>query len=158
MNNGNANFELVTINSALMEKQIVDEILDCNEETKQYGLVFNEKQALALAQTRTSALKENKRIEFKGGIVEKLILSFEDSPYISQDNFESILHELIDLFYEIKNSTWDMISDKDLIEFMKAAFNNECCGPVELLSGQVMRLSEHIHRGGNIKEFKLREN
>ena len=101
MNNGNANFELVTINSALMEKQIVDEILACNEETKQYGLVLNEKQALALAQTRTSSLKENKRIEFKGGIVEKLILSFEDSPYISQDNFESILHELIDLFLSL---------------------------------------------------------
>ena len=154
MNNGGTDFALVTINSIVDQKQMVEEILTCNSETKQYGLTLNEQQALALAKTRTSALKENKRIEFRGGIVNQLILSFKDSPYITQDNFESTLHELINLFYEIKNNTWEQISDTDLIEFMKLAFDNKCCGSMELLADEAVRLSEHIHRGGKLKEFK----
>lgn len=44
-------------------------------------MVLIEQQALALIKTRTNALKENKRIELNGGIVDKLILAFCDSPY-----------------------------------------------------------------------------
>lgn len=154
MNNGSTDFALSAINNIVAQKQIVDEILACNNETKQYGLVLNEQQALALAQTRTTALKEHKRIEFRGGIVNQLVLAFKDSPYITQDNFESTLHELINLFYEIKNSTWEQISDADLIEFMKESFDNKCCGSLELLADEAVRLSEHIHRGGKLKEFK----
>ncbi|MDO5541403.1 MAG: DUF6323 family protein, partial [Eubacteriales bacterium] len=72
MDNGNSDFVLVTISSALMERQAADKILACNENTQKYGLILNEQQALALAQTRTNALKENKRIEFNSGIVDKL--------------------------------------------------------------------------------------
>ena len=35
-------------------------------------------------------------------------------------------HELISLFYELKNNTWDRISDQALIAFMKNEFNNHC--------------------------------
>lgn len=154
MDDSNTNFALVTINSALMERQTVDKILACNRDTERYGLALSEQQALALAQTRISALKENKRIEFSGGIIDKLISSFCDSPYISQDNYEDTLHELINLFYDLKNNTWDTVSDDDIIEFMKNAFNNRCHGSLELLSGEALRLSEHIHCGKTIKTFK----
>lgn len=155
MDKGNSDFALVTLNSAIMERQAADKILACNEYTKKYGLVLNEQQALALAQTKTGALKENKRIEFNGGIVDKLISAFCDSPYISEDNYEDTLHELINLFYDLKNNTWDVVSDGDLIEFMKNAFNNCCYGSLELLSGEALRLSGHIHCGGSMKTFKL---
>lgn len=157
MNNSNLDFALVTISSALMERQAADKILACNENTKKYGLILNEQQALALAQTRTNALKENKRMEFNSGIVDKLISAFCDSSYISEDNYEDTLHELIGLFYDLKNHTWDMVSDCDLIEFMKNAFNSRCYGSLELLSDEALRLSEHIHCGGTIKTFKRKE-
>lgn len=154
MNNYNSDFSLVAMSGSLMEQQATDKILACNEEIGKYGLVLTEQQALALVQTRTSALKENKRIELNGGIVDKLVLAFCNSPYIDEDTFEDTLHELIGLFYDLKNNTWDTISDDDVIEFMKNAFNNRCHGSLELLSSEALRLSEHIHSGKTLKTFK----
>ncbi len=154
MNHYNSDFSLIAMNSSLMERQMADQILACNEKIEKYGLVLTEQQALALMQTRTNALKENKRIELNGGVVDKLILAFCDSPYIDQDNYEDTLHELISLFYDLKNNTWDTVSDDEVIGFMKDAFNNRCHGSLELLSGEALRLSEHIHRGRTIKTFK----
>lgn len=154
MNNYNSDFSLAAMSGSLMERQVTDKILACNKEIRKYGLVLTEQQALALTQTRTDALTDNKRIELNGGIVDKLILAFCDSPYIEKDNYEDILHELIHLFYDLKNNTWDTISDDDVIEFMKNAFNNRCHGSLELLAGEALRLSEHIHCGKTIKTFK----
>ncbi len=154
MNNYNSDFSLVAISSSLMEQQTADKILACNKEIGKYGLLLTEQQALALVQTRTNALKENRRIELNGGIVDKLILAFCNSPYIDKTNYEDTLHELINLFYELKNNTWNTISDDNIIEFMKKAYNNRCCGSLELLSSETLRLSKHIHCGGTIKTFK----
>lgn len=151
-------FSLVTINNEDMERRGVTEILACNGEIDKYGLSLNEEQALALVKTRTNALKETKRVEFGPGIIDKLILAFEDSPYVSQDIFEDVLHELINMFYDIKNGTWEKVSDDELIDFMKNAFNGCCAGSTQLLAGEAMRLTEHIHMGKKLSEFKLREN
>ncbi|MGN0317086.1 MAG: DUF6323 family protein [Lachnospira sp.] len=148
---------LVPINASLAEKQVMDKILLCNEDTKQYGLVLTERQALALSQTRTASLKENKRIEFGEGIVDKLIMAVCDSPYITQEIYEETLHELINLFYTLKNDTWDKVSDNDLIDFIRTAFNGCCHGSIDLLIEQSMRLTQHIHCGKNIKTFSLEE-
>lgn len=158
MNNYNSDFSLVAISSSLMERQATDKILACNEEIGKYGLALTEQQVLELVQTRTNALKENKRIELNGGIIDKLVLAFCNSPYIDKDTYEDTLHELIGLFYDLKNNTWDTISDDDVIEFMKNAFNNRCHGSLELLSGEALRLSEHIHCGKTIKTFKENPN
>lgn len=150
-------FALAAMDAALAERQVTDHILQCNKATEKYGLILTEHQALSLAQTRTTSLKENRRIEFGTGIVDKIIMAFCDSPYLSQENYEDTLHELISLFYELKNLTEDRVSDRDLMEFMKQAFDNGCRGSLELLSGEAMRLSEHIHCGGTIKIFRQNE-
>ena len=82
MNNYNLDFSLVAIGGSLTERQTTDKILACNEELRKHGLVLTEQQALELTQTRTNALKESKRIELNGSIVDKLILAFCNSPYI----------------------------------------------------------------------------
>lgn len=154
MNNYNLDFSLAAIGSSLIERQAAEKLLACNEELKKNGLSLTAQQALALTQTRMNALKENKRIELNGYIVDKLILAFCNSPYIYKDTCEDTFHELIHLFYDLKNNTWDTISDEDVIEFMKNAFNNRCHGSLELLSGEALRLSEHIHCGKTINTFK----
>ena len=154
MDNYKSNFALDTISSSLMEQQTADRIFACNEEIRKYGLVLTRQQVLALVQTRTNALKESKRIELNGGIVDKLILAFCDSPYIEKDTYTDVLQELICLFYDLKNNTWDTVPDDDIIQFLKSAFNTLCHGSLELLSGEALRLSEHIHCGKTIKTFK----
>lgn len=148
---------LVSIESSLLEQQIVDEILACNLETEKYGLTLNQYQAVLLTQTRSLALKESQRIELNGEIIVLLIEAFCDSPYVSQENDEDTLHELIELFYDLKNSTWDLVSDNDLIAFMKDSFNGFCYGSFELLYGEALRLSEHIHGGKSIQTFRSGE-
>lgn len=158
MDSSNSNFALAMLNSGLMEQEAVNQILICNEKTAQYGLVLSKQQAAALAQTRTAVLRETRRLELNGGILDKLILAFCDSPYITKENYEEILHELVVLFYDLKNSTGDAVSDDDCISFMKRGFNGRCCGALELLAGEAMKLTEHIHRGGTVKTFREDDN
>lgn len=141
----------ISINS---EESIKNKILICNKKIKRQDLVLNEKQAISLAKTYTRVLKDNKRIDLKGDIVDQLIIEFNDSPYIDKSNYEEILHDLISLFYELKNDTWDSISDDDLIKFMKNSFDYDCFGSMEMLYSKSMMLIEHIHAGHSLESFK----
>lgn len=113
---------------ALAERRTADRLLACNDVTMSYGLALTEQQALALAQTRTDALRETRRIERGDGIVGALIETFCTSPYILPENYEETLHELIGLFYTLKNDTHDRVSDGDLLAFLKTAFDGSCRG------------------------------
>lgn len=133
-------------------------IKKCNEYTSKYGLTLSDKQIISIVEKRKDALKENGRVEFRGGVVDKIIKEFCDSPYINQANYAETLYELIDIFYEYKNETRDLISDDDLIKFMKNAFDGICQGDLEYLSGTVMhKMRENLLNGKTIKYLEKRE-
>jgi len=129
-------FGIMDISSSLIEKQAVEEIAKCNEYTSRYGLTLSHRDAVELFETRTFALKSNGRIEFAGGIIDKIIRGFCDSPFLSMHNYCETLHELIEIFYFYKNETLDLLSDDDLLEFMKISFDSTCQGSLELLAGR----------------------
>lgn len=129
-------FEIISIYSSLIEKQAVEEIEKCNEFTSLFGLTLSRIDAVELVETRTLALKSSGRIEFGGGVIDKIIREFCDSPYISMHNYAEALHELTEMFYYYKNETLDLMSDDDLIKFMKNSFDGKCQGSLELLSGR----------------------
>lgn len=139
---------------ALAERRTADRILACNDVTMSYGLALTEPQALALAQTRTDALRETRRIEWGDGIVGALIETLCTSPYILPENYEETLYELIGLFYTLKNDTQDRVSDGDLLAFLKTAFDGSCRGSPDRLSGAALRLSAHIRRGRALETFR----
>lgn len=144
-------FEISVANNALLQKQAVNEIIRYNEITSRFGLMLTQKQALELVETRTIALKDTGRIEFGGGVIDKIIFEFCDSSYISMNNYEQTLHELIDIFYYYKNDTIDLISDDDLIKYMKKSFDGECHGSLELLSGrELYNLANNLRSGGTV--------
>lgn len=130
-------------------KQIeIASIKKCNEYTTQYGLILSDDQINNLLERRKDTLKETGRIEFREGIIDKLIKEFCDSPYINQENYAETLYELIEMFYEYKNETMDLITDDELIEFMKRSFDGICQGDLEYLSGTVMyRMRENLLSG-----------
>lgn len=130
-------------------KQIeITNIKKCNEYTSKYGLVLSDNQIGNLLERRKETLKETGRIEFREGIIDKLIKEFCDSPYIDQENYAETLYELIEMFYEYKNETMDLITDDELIEFMKKSFDGICQGDLEYLSGTVMyRMRENLLSG-----------
>lgn len=153
MNHYQQNQMMLLQNMSLMKKQSIDDIISCNQKTMAYGLSLTKQQALALMETRQNVLLKTKRLELKGNIIEQIIDALYDSPFVSKDNYEDILHELVELFYELKNETWDLISDHDLICFMKKSFNHECQGSLEILHDELSRLIEHVHLGGTINDY-----
>jgi hypothetical protein len=141
-------FELSLFSGALIEKQAVNEVMKCNDLTIKFGLALTEAQALALVETRAFTLRENGRIEFGGGVIDKIINEFSDSPYLYTSNYEETLHDLLATFYYYKNETLDLISDDDLIKFMKNAFDGICQGSIELLSGrELYNLARNLRFG-----------
>jgi hypothetical protein len=141
-------FELIPFASGLIQKQAVGEVIKCNDYTERFGLALTQAQAIELVETRSLSLRDNGRIEFGGGVIDKIIKEFCDSPYISMDNYAQTLHELIETFYYYKNETLDLISDDDLIKFMKSAFDGICQGSLDLLSSrELYRLAKNLRYG-----------
>ena len=141
-------FELMLFDNFLIEKQAVSEVLLCNTITADYSLVLSEEQALELVETRSYSLKNVGRIEFGGGIIEKVILSFANSPYISQYRYAEIVNELVEIFYYFKNETLDLISDDDLIGYMKKYFDGVCQGSLnQLKDRELERMAKNVRLG-----------
>ena len=139
---------IISIPQLLLTQQAHKEIIKCNEFTIEYGLKLSEEDTKSLVETRSEALSKNGRIEFRGGIVNKIIAEFCDSPYISQYNYVSTINELIEIFYYYKNETLDFISDDELIHIMKEFFDNSCQGSLELLQDrELYRVAHNIKYG-----------
>ena len=61
-----------------------------------------------------------------------------------------------DLFYEFKNETLDLLSDAELVSFIKQAFDGACAGSIDLLAWQALpALAQHLHEGRSFKSFRL---
>jgi hypothetical protein len=131
-----------------LEKQVFNDILQCNEFTKEYGLKLCDEDIKEIITTRNTALRKSGRIEFNGQIINKIITAFCDSPYVSQYNYSDTINELVEIFYNYKNETLDYISDDELIEIMKDKFDNYCQGSLELLEGKALyRIANNIRSG-----------
>lgn len=141
-------FEMIVFTSQVLQKQAVNEVMACNDFTQHFGLSLSPEQAVRLIETRFSSLSQNGRIEFGGGVIDKLIKAFCDSPFISEDNYAQTLHELIELFYYYKNESGDLISDDELIYVMKHRFDGVCQGSLELLAdSELYRFSRRMRMG-----------
>jgi hypothetical protein len=142
-------FDIVNISSSLIKKQAAQEIVKLNDYTSRFGLNLTHKDAAELVETRAHALKIYGRIEFGGGVIDKIIKGFCDSPYISRHNYAETLHELTEIFYFYKNETLDILSDDELIKFMKEKFDGVCQGSLEFLQGTVLEGMARSLRSGH---------
>lgn len=129
-------------------KNQVREIMKTNEYTAKYGLTLTGQDAELLAKERINALKEQKRVEFGQGIMQKLIFEFCDSAYISQSSYREILVKLQDIFYLFKNEMMDEITDDELIHFMREQFETVCFGDLDYLAGTVLENFAQAIRAG----------
>ena len=123
---------------ALSAARQARELLACNDTTAAYGLRLTPQQAQALLNTRSAALRKTGRVELGGSILQKVVLTFCDSPYLMQESYEETLHQLVDAFYHFKNETEDRVGDDALLQYMKRAFDGPCRGSIDLLTGTVL--------------------
>lgn len=125
------------------------EILACNDDTAAYGLQLTPRQAQALLETRSAALRKTDRVELGGTILRRMILTFCDSPYLTPENYEETLHQLADAFYYFKSETQDRVGDEALLRYMKQSFDSPCHGSMELLTGTALPdMARRLRAGG----------
>ena len=127
----------------------IEKIIKLNEHTAAFGLVLSTEDAKLLAAKRRDTLKEQQRVEFGEGILPKLIFTFCDSCYIDQNNYVETIGRLQEIFYQYKNETMDELSDDELLESMREAFDGECEGSLEFLEETAMeRIARKLRKRG----------
>lgn len=146
------NLYLMAINRR-RENEIA-KIRECNSYTSKYGLVLTEAEIKEISVKRTEALFETQRLELGEWIVDKIIKEFCDSIYIEQSNYAETICELIDIFYYFKNETKELVTDDDLIKFMKKHFENEAEGSLEYLKGTILeRMTDNVLNGKPMEDM-----
>ena len=108
-----------------------------NDVTQEFGLILSEDDIRQLLVTRADSLRDAARVEFGEGIAAKLVLAFADSPYLSQANYAYTIAGLLVLFDTFKNELRDAYNDRELLTFMRNAFDGECAGSLEILESEV---------------------
>ena len=116
----------------------VQKVMDMNQKTERFGLSLTQEDAKLLVERKMECLKEQQRVEFGETILSKLIDTFCDSPYISQNDYVDTISGLQEIFYLYKNESLDVLTDDELLEFMKKAFDGKCQGSLEYLEETVL--------------------
>ncbi len=138
-------FDLIQLHKLESE---LSTIVSRNEATSKFGLSLTNEDAHELVLCRNESLKKYQRVEFGSGILDKLIYTFCDSQYISQNNYLETLEKLQDIFYEFKNESLDKITDDELLTFMKEQFDSVCFGDLDYLESTCLaRFSKAIRAG-----------
>lgn len=133
----------------LMSKQTqVKEVLARNRDTEKFGLALSEREAQLLVAERGEVLRKERRVEFGQGILPKIIDTFCDSAYITQDSYCDTLIRLQEIFFLYKNEMLDEITDDELLEFMREQFDGVCCGELDYLEGTCLELFAQAIRAG----------
>ena len=113
-----------------------ESVLACNAVSQHFGLSLTPEEAAAVSAARQDSLLDAGRIEFTGGLTEKLIRTFCPSPFLYQENYASTICDLLEIFHTFKNELNDCIGDDDLLLLMYRAFNGPCHGQIPLLQQQ----------------------
>ncbi len=128
--------------SVLQEKNAV---LETNIKAADCGLQLTEKEAEMLVITGKDAITEQDRVEFGKSATVKIIEKFMHSTFITQADYADTIAALIDVFYEVKEESMDLLTDEEVIEEMYDCFENESGGVIEVLQNRDMEyLSKKI--------------
>lgn len=130
------------------KKEELAVIISINEKTEKFGLALSEAEATELMVSRDKSLKKYQRVELGGGLLEKIIFTFCDSDYVDQNNYLETLERLQDIFYEFKNESADLLTDDELLTFMKEQFDGVCYGDLEYLEGSCLPAFAEAIRAG----------
>ena len=99
-----------------IEKE-TDQILENMQNNHKTGLLLTRKEVFQLCEKRDEVLVQCGRLELNGGIMEQLIDTFIDCPYITRDEFADAMEEVIEVFYTMKNECSDLIDDQHLMHY-----------------------------------------
>ena len=130
------------------EKNQLKKVMETNRKTEQFGLELSQEDAKLLVEARGEELKRQKRVEFGEGILPKIIFAFCDSSYITQDSYVETVARLQEIFYLFKNESMDLLTDDELLEFMREQFDQICFGDLDYLESTCLENFSQAVRAG----------
>lgn len=133
---------------AYQRQEMLAKTLETNEKSGRFGLTLTRQDAELLLQERSNAPREQKRVEFGGGILPKLIDTFCDSDFICQSDYVETLVRLQEIFYLYKNEVQDNLTDDELLHLMKEQFEFLCFGDLDYLEGTCLSNFAQAVRAG----------
>lgn len=129
-----------------IQEQVMTELLELNEKTKDYGLVLTPQDIELMMAARSQILYGYGRVELSIEVTKELIELFSESSFIEQESYANTLNELHEIFYYLKNETEDGISDRKLLHRMKEVFEEDCEGSLDLLKSRLEEYAEEFRR------------
>lgn len=118
----------------------LEQVRETNQYTEKYGLTLSPEDTEILLAEKKQILKKERRVEFGESLLPRIIYTFCDSSYISQDEYVDTLVRLQEIFYLYKNEMQDEITDEELLNFMKEQFETVCFGDLQYLEGTCLDL------------------
>ena len=115
-------------------------LMTANKRTAKYGIVLTESQAMEIAQTYCTSLKENRIVEVGCQGVTKLIEAFAASSYVYADNYADVIEEMTEAFYHIKREAPIETNDNAVIAAMVDFFDNVSHGSLDLFLGRDLEI------------------
>lgn len=123
-----------------------------------FGLFISPQQAQALVQGQAAALQAAGRVEFGEGILPRMAFAFCNSPYVAPGTFTDILSELTEIFYYFKTESGEQLTDDELLENMKAAYDGPCGGHIPYLRETLLEeLARSARLGGGAAALPAEE-
>ena len=132
----------------LQQQNQLGKVVETNQTAERYGLVLSEEDAKLILEEKNNALREQKRVEFGGGITPKIIYEFCDSDFIDQNNYVETIIRLQEIFYLFKNEMEDEITDDELLHLMKEQYELICFGDLDYLEGTCLNIFSQAIRAG----------
>lgn len=113
-------------------KKEENQILELNKIIKK-DIIITEENAITLINSKNTFLKEIGRIDLTNTIVENIIITFIDSPYIEKDNYLDLFIASTETFITYEHIFSKKLSSEEILNYLKDEFaKNE--GSIELLN------------------------
>lgn len=135
------------LESAMRQNQLA-KVMESSRYGERFGLTLTEEEAKMLLQERERCLKEQHRVEFGESILPKLIQAFCDSDFVSGENYADVLARLQEIFYLFKNESLDLLTDDELLAFMREQYEDTCFGNLDYLEGTCLEVFVQAVRAG----------
>lgn len=133
------NIILSSLNNSMINIQ-KNEILNLNERSQEYGLILTPDDVDNIVKSRNHTLNSYGRIDLNMDVTKEIMEILYKSQFTDKDDYVEMINDLVEIFYFLKNETFDEISDKEIIEII-GEFYEETRGRIDNIQDKAEKFS-----------------
>ena len=95
------------------------------------GLVLTHEQLAIIEEAERAAAAEAERVSFGRSAADRIVTELADSPFIVRDRADRSFADLISAFYDLRDAVPSEVTDQELTERLRDAFNGEAAGDAD---------------------------